>query len=110
MKESNKPKLVLETSGRYVAYDAHSGRVVHVHEFLSETGSSANLDKSRDMETVQRAAARDVKNKSIKVCEVPQGFEIKTGVSYCVDKTGKLKESSASPTAFREFLKQEDAE
>ena len=105
MSKSRKADLELHLKRSIVAYDARTGDVLHVHEFLSESDPCG--EQVWDAEAVRQMAARDFESRDVKVIEVPRGLGGREDSSYRVDlKSGTLLEVERPKQRFRDFVRE----
>ena len=110
MTESKTRELEFETVTRFVAYDAHSGEVLSVHEVMSESGYYETSDCDTECEAIRYLVGRDFEKRSIKVKEMPKDTQLKQDVSYWVDPhCEEIKELSAPVKRFRDFITEEES-
>lgn len=108
MSSSDTRELELESTGRYVAFDASTGEVLLVRETLSERGSCGSTAEARDIESV-RQAARDVfAERNVKAVRLPQNFVWNPEATYRMDPASEeLRELPPGQLTFREFVRHE---
>ncbi len=107
MSKSRKADLELHLKRSFVAYDARTGDLLHVHEFLSESDPCGGPEQVWDPEAVRQMAARDFESRDIKVLEVPRGMGGREDYSYRVDlKNGNVIEVERPRQRFRDFVRE----
>ncbi len=101
-------ELEFETTSCFVAYDAESGEILYVHEFMKQKGSY-ETEAEPDEDAVLQLASAEYGGRGLKVMRLQEDFELKPDVTYHVDPgSGKLEESYSPAVKFRDFIKQAD--
>jgi len=108
MTEKSIQEIELETTNRYIVYDADSGDMLYTHETMREPGSYYG-EQDPEEDAVVEMARTEYDERNLKVMKAPQGFEMKPDVTYSIDTySGEIKESTSAAMTFREFIKQPD--
>ncbi|WP_020529827.1 hypothetical protein [Flexithrix dorotheae] len=105
---TKKRSLELNTINYFIAFDAKSGEILHIHETMEEQGNYQN-DKNVLMneEKLKTLTSHDFEKRSVAVIKLPPNFQLKPEKKYWVDPISCELNELSTPTElkFRDVLR-----